>query len=86
MTARSDNPADDIPWTVGARLILEGESVDVSPPSSLEDAVRRFWATDWERQSTTALFIDREIAWDGQAPKAAFYGDEIDALALRLIR
>jgi len=87
MSIPSDHPTGEIPWSVGARLVLEGDSADRSaPPSSLAEAVRRFWAADWERQSTATLLIEREIALDGQAPKAAFYGDEIDALARRLVR
>ena len=87
MASPSDDLANDIPWSVGARLILERDPADAAaPPSTLGDAVRRFWAADWELQSTATLLIDREIALDGQPPRAAFYGDEIDALVRRLIR
>jgi len=79
--------SDSIPWTVGARLILEGEPQQPAQSSStLEEAVCRFWQTDWELQSTATLLVDGEIALGAQPPRSAFYGDEIDAFARRLGR
>jgi len=87
MAAHSDEMAEAIPWAVGARLILEGEPAGPDrSSSSLEDAVRRFWEVDWEVQSTATLLVDQGIALDGQPPRSAFYGDEIDALVRRLSR
>jgi hypothetical protein len=74
-----------IPWNAGAWLVLEGaRAAPAQFSSTLEQAVRTFWETDWELQSTATLFVDRAIALDGQPPRSAFYGDEIDAFVGRL--
>jgi len=76
---------DGIPWLAGARLILERESAaSAQSSSSLGEAVRRFRRAEWDLQSTATLLVDCEIALDGQPPRSAFYGDEIDALVRRL--
>jgi len=87
MEASGDQSSDDIPWDARARLVLEEGATGLDQSTlTLEAGVRRFWETDWERQSTATLFVDREIALDGKAPSAVFYGDEIDALVRRLMR
>jgi len=72
-------------WQAEARLVLEGDDPEKSKPSSLEEAVRRFAASDWEVQSTAALLLDQEISISGQQPTSALYGDEIDALVQLLL-
>jgi len=85
MAVSSHQMTDGIPWLAGARLILERESATSAQSSSnLGEAVRKFWAAEWELQSTATLLVDSEIALDGQPPKSAFYGDEIDAFVRRL--
>ena len=79
--------SDSIPWTVGARLILEtGSEEPTQFSTTLEQAVRKFWEADWELQSTATLLVEREISVDGQPLRSAFCGDEIDAFARWLIR
>jgi len=86
MTTLSDQLTEFVPWALGARLILEGEPQEPAQFSTtLEQAVRKFWETDWELQSTATLLVERKIALDGQPLRSAFYGDEIDAFARLLI-
>lgn len=67
--------------------MLEGaRTAPAQTSSTLEQAVRTFWETDWELQSTATLLVDQEIALDGRPPSAVFYGDEIDLLVRRLRR
>ena len=85
MTASSHHMSDGIPWNAGARLVFENAgAVPAQTASTLAQAVRTFWETDWELQSTATLLVDHEIALDGQPARSAFYGDEIDAFVGRL--
>jgi len=71
---------NETPWQGKARLVLEGDDPGSSKSASLEEAVRRFAANDWELQSTAVLLLNQEIAFPGHQPTSALYGDEIDAL------